>query len=103
MESWLSKDRISVFPKASRTKGEFGMDWRLIFELSPINGGLYTGDELTPRVFKTVTDSWFQKRLAHVRAELKREILEESNRVAKDYPVALTDWNPYKAKRESRT
>jgi hypothetical protein len=79
------------------------MDWRLIFELSPINGGLYTGDELVPRVFNPVTNSWLQKRLAHVRAELKREILEESNRVTKDYPVALTDWNQSRAKRESRT
>ena len=54
------------------------MDWRLIFELSPVNGAVYTGDELVQRVFRPKTNSWFQQRLAHVRAELKKEMLEET-------------------------
>jgi hypothetical protein len=60
------------------------MDWRLIFEQSPVNGGLYTGDDLVPRVFRPVTNSWFQQRLARVRAELKKELLEEPARFTKD-------------------
>jgi hypothetical protein len=60
------------------------VDWRLIFELSPANGGVYTGDDLVPRPFRPKTNSWFQKRLAYVRAELKKEILEEPGRFAND-------------------
>ena len=48
------------------------MDWRLIFEQSPVNGGVYTGDELVPRAFRPVTNSWFQQRLARVRAGAKK-------------------------------
>ena len=55
------------------------MDWRRIFEQSPVNGGAYDGEELIPRVFKPVTNSWFQKRLDHVRAELKKEMLEQGS------------------------
>jgi hypothetical protein len=64
-------------------KEESSMDWRLIFELSPVNGAVYTGEELVPRVFRPVTNSWFQQRLAHVRAELKKELLEEPPRLTK--------------------
>jgi hypothetical protein len=65
-------------------KGGFAMDWRLIFEQSPVNGGVYNGEELVQRVFRPVTNSWFQKRLAHVRAELKKEMLEEPAHFPKD-------------------
>ncbi|HXG51632.1 MAG TPA: hypothetical protein VNN77_09540 [candidate division Zixibacteria bacterium] len=51
------------------------MDWRRIFEQSPVNGGFYDGERLVQRVFKPATGSWFQKRLEHVRAELKKEML----------------------------
>ena len=60
------------------------MDWRLIFEQSPVNGGVYTGDELVPRVFRPATNSWFQQRLAQVRAELKKDLIEEPPNFAKD-------------------
>jgi hypothetical protein len=66
-----------AFRRNHLKKEESSVDWRLIFELSPVNGAVYTGEELVPRVFRPVTNSWFQQRLAHVRAELKRELLEE--------------------------
>jgi len=65
-------------------KGGLAMDWRLIFEQSPVNGGVYTGDELVPRVFRPATNSWFQQRLARVRAELKKELIEEPPNFTKD-------------------
>jgi hypothetical protein len=61
------------------------MDWQRIFEQSPVNGGFYDGEELVQRVFKPVTNSWFQKRLDHVRAELKKEMLQQPTRSPKDH------------------
>jgi hypothetical protein len=60
------------------------MNWRLIFEQSAVNGGLYEEKELVQRVFRPVTDSWFQKRLDHVRNELKKELLTHPGRSSKD-------------------
>ena len=79
-----SRDRFIPFKRNRLKEGELVMDWRLIFELSPVNGGVYTGDELVQRAFRPKTNSWFQKRLAHVRAEQKKEMLEEPTRFAKD-------------------
>src|SRR5262245_14616343 len=73
-----SRGKIMAFRRNHRKREQGIMDWRLIFEQSPVNGGVYTGDELVPRVFRPVANSWFQHRLAHVRAELKKELLEES-------------------------
>jgi hypothetical protein len=73
-----------VFRRTHLKKGESIVDWRLIFEQSPVNGGVYTGDELVPRVFRPVANSWFQRRLAHVRAELKKELLEEPSPFTKN-------------------
>ena len=53
------------------------MDWRLIFEQSVANGWVYDERNLVARVFRPVTDSWFQKRLDHVRSELKKELLQQ--------------------------
>jgi hypothetical protein len=85
------------------------MDWRLIFKQSAVNGGEYgekdsalsdnqdcvnTGavnggeydeKDLVPRVFRPVTDSWFQKRLQYVRNELKKEMLLEPSRSSNDH------------------
>jgi hypothetical protein len=72
-----------AFRRNHLKKEETIVDWRLIFELSPVNGAAYTGDELVPRVFRPATNSWFQQRLAHVRAELKKELLEEPPRLTK--------------------
>ena len=73
-----------AFRRSHLKKGERNVDWRLIFEQSPVNGGVYTGDELVPRAFRPVAHSWFQHRLAHVRAELKKELLEEPTSFTKD-------------------
>jgi hypothetical protein len=72
-----SRGRLMAFRRNHLKKEESIVDWQLIFELSPVNGGVYTGDELVPRVFRPRANSWFQHRLAHVRAELKKELLEE--------------------------
>ena len=61
------------------------MDWRLIFEQSAVNGGVYDERGLVPRIFRPVTDSWFQKRLDHVRNELKREMHQLPIRSDKDH------------------
>ena len=66
-----------AFRRNHLKKEESIVDWQLIFEQSPVNGGVYTGDELVPRVFRPRASSWFQHRLAYVRAELKKELLEE--------------------------
>jgi hypothetical protein len=79
-----SRGKFMAFRRTHLKKEEGIMDWRLIFEQSPVNGGVYTGDELVPRVFRPVANSWFQHRLAHVRAELKKELLEESTPFPKD-------------------
>lgn len=60
------------------------MDWRQIFEQSVVNGATYDERELVPRVFRPVTDSWFQKRLDHVRNELKKELNPQSPRANSD-------------------
>jgi hypothetical protein len=72
-----SRGRLMAFRRNHLKKGESIVDWQLIFEQSPVNGGVYTGDELVPRVFRPRANSWFQHRLAYVRAELKKELLEE--------------------------
>jgi hypothetical protein len=79
-----SRGKYMAFRRNHLKKDESIMDWRLIFEQSPVNGGVYTGDELVPRVFRPRANSWFQHRLAHVRAELKKELLEEPNPFTKD-------------------
>ena len=61
------------------------MDRRLIFRESAVNGGEYDEKDLVQRVFRPVTDSWFQKRLEHVRNELKKERLPEPSRSTKDH------------------
>ena len=85
------------------------MDWRLIFKQSAVNGGEYdekdsawsdnqdcfntravNGGEydekdLVQGVFRPVTDTWFQKRLEHVRNELKKETPLEPSRSTKDH------------------
>ncbi len=61
------------------------MDWRLIFEQSAVNGCVYDERNLVPRVFRPVTDSWFQKRLDHVRNELKKEMHQLPIRSDKDH------------------
>lgn len=60
-------------------------DWRRIFEQSAVNGGNYDEKDLVQRVFRPVTDSWFQKRLDHVRNELKKEMLLEPSRLTRDH------------------
>src|SRR5262245_16051176 len=79
-----SRGKFMAFRRTNLKKEEGIVDWRLIFEQSPITGRVYTGDELVPRVFRPVANSWFQHRLAHVRAELKKELLEESTPFTKD-------------------
>jgi hypothetical protein len=79
-----SRGRFMAFRRNHLKKDQSIMDWRLIFEQSPVNGGVYTGDKLVPRVFRPVANSWFQHRLAYVRAELKKELLEESTPFTKD-------------------
>ncbi len=61
------------------------MDWRRIFEQSAVNGGYYDEKDLVQRVYRPVTDSWFQKRLDHVRNELKKEMLLGPSRSTKDH------------------
>lgn len=61
------------------------MDWRRIIEQSPVNGGFYDERELVTRVFRPVTDSWFQKRLDHVRNELKKEMIQQPTRTSQDH------------------
>ena len=61
------------------------MDWRLIFEQSVANGCVYDERNLVARVFRPVTDSWFQKRLDHVRNELKKEMLQQPVRSNQDH------------------
>ena len=61
------------------------MDWRRIFEQSAVNGGKYDERDLVQRVFRPVTDSWFQKRLDHVRNELKKEMLLGPSHSTKDH------------------
>ncbi len=61
------------------------MDWRRIFEQSALNGGYYDEKDLVQRVYRPVTDSWFQKRLDHVRNELKKEMLLGPSRSTKDH------------------
>ena len=73
-----------AFRRNHLKKAGRNVDWRLVFEQSPVNGGVYTGDELVPRVFRPRANSWFQHRLAHVRAELKKELLEETDPLTKD-------------------
>jgi hypothetical protein len=60
------------------------MGWRLIFEQSKANGGQYLGDDLVQRVYKPVDTSWFQKRLDQVREQLKKEMLEGTERKIKE-------------------
>lgn len=60
------------------------MDWRLVFEQSRVNGGVYLGDDLVQRVYRPVRGSWFQKRLEHVRDQLKREMLEGQGQKPRD-------------------
>lgn len=60
------------------------MDWRRILEQSPVNGGFYDERELVARVFRPISDSWFQKRLDHVRGELKKEMLPQPYRNTRD-------------------
>jgi hypothetical protein len=69
----------------NHTEGGSFMDWQLIFEQSPVNGGVYTGDQLVQRVFNPAKNTWFQKRLDHVRAELKKEILDHGSGSIKDH------------------
>lgn len=61
------------------------MDWRRIFEQSAVNGGYYDENDLVQRVYRPVTDSWFQKRLDRVRNELKKEMLLGPTRSNKDH------------------
>ncbi|MBM2803342.1 MAG: hypothetical protein HW419_1235 [Deltaproteobacteria bacterium] len=61
------------------------MDWRRIFEQSAVNGGFYDERDLVARVFRPVTDSWFQKRLDHVRHELKKEMIPQPTHNSKDH------------------
>jgi len=61
------------------------MDWRRIFEQSAVNGGYYDEKDLIQRVYRPVTDSWFQKRLDRVRNELKKEMLLGPTRSNKDH------------------
>ena len=61
------------------------MDWRRIFEQSAVNGGLYDERDLVARVFRPVTDSWFQKRLDRVRNELKKEMIHQPTHSNKDH------------------
>jgi len=61
------------------------MDWRRIFEQSAVNGGYYDEKDLIQRVYRPVTDSWFQKRLEHVRNTLKQEMLLGPPRSTKDH------------------
>lgn len=61
------------------------MDWRRIFEQSAVNGGYYDEKDLVQRVYRPVTDSWFQKRLDRVRNELKKEMLLGPTRSNKDH------------------
>ena len=61
------------------------MDWRLIFEQSAVKGGVYDERDLVARVFRPVTDSWFQKRLDHVRNEFKKEMHQLPIRSDKDH------------------
>jgi hypothetical protein len=61
------------------------MDWRLIFKQSAVNGGKYNENDLVQRVFRPVADSWFQKRLQHVRNEAKKEVLLEPSRSTEDH------------------
>ena len=60
------------------------MDWRLIFEQSKVNGGVYSGEELVQRVYKASPNSWFQRRLREVREQQKKELLEGLKIVSKD-------------------
>ncbi len=55
------------------------MDWRLVFEQSKVNGGLYLGEELPERIFRPTKDSWFQKRLQFVRRQLKSEMTPDKS------------------------
>ena len=61
------------------------MDWRRIFEQSTVNGGHYDEKDLVQRVYRPVTDSWFQKRLDYVRNSLKKELLLGPTRSSKDH------------------
>jgi len=65
-------------------KEDIAMDWRLIFEQSRVNGARYLGDELVQRVYKPLGYSWFQKRLDYIREQMKKEMLEGSERKVKE-------------------
>lgn len=43
------------------------MNWQNVFLLSKVNGGVYLGDELSPRPWEWPTKTWFQERLRDVR------------------------------------
>lgn len=45
------------------------MDWELVFTQSRVNGGEYCGDLLVAQPWDWPTQTWFQKRLAEIRAE----------------------------------
>ncbi len=62
------------------------MDWRLIFEQSRVNGGLYTGEDLDQRGTIPVRNTWFQRRLKHVRERLKSELLARENEGSREHP-----------------
>ena len=71
------------------------LDWRLVFEQSRVNGGLYTEENLPQQVVMPVLkNSWFQKRLKYVREQLKSEVLGSDKDNSKKHPDRANNWLP---------
>jgi hypothetical protein len=51
--------------------------WQLIFLQSKVNNGEYYGDLLLPQNWDWPEETWFQKRLRHIRGD-DRRLSEES-------------------------
>ena len=61
------------------------MDARGFFERKLEKSADFDERELAQKTFRPVGDSWFQKRLAHVRNELKKEMLIKLARMTRNH------------------
>lgn len=61
------------------------MNPRAQFERNSENNPEIEKRELAPKLYRPAVDSWFQRRLVHVRMELKKEMQTKITRLAKDH------------------
>jgi hypothetical protein len=80
-----------IFKKCAANGGEYdekesaASDNQDCVNTSAVNGGNYDEKDFVQRVFRPVSETWFQKRLDHVRKELRREMLLEPSRSTRDH------------------